>query len=911
MQKLTARLTARLTMGLITLGIILGGQTFGRPVFSHTDSTADFLNRTWRSAAVAVFAEEALVTFPEAASSPAAGGVGWEAAPDSAGSGGYLLSQEPVSGKVTIKSRLRFVPDAGSQHLFLAGISHAADAPPTLLALSLLVSRGWMSPLYTLVVEGDPRLFPDYLPVEYINTRWGRLASYTINRLLNLDTAELEAVLSIDLESGLVVVELSSDGNPSDRPSGNPQGDSHARPPRTKIIHYQGQLYLNPLPVPQVYAGVGAYSDEPVPGEPKWSFQVDQFAWEPAFLRLGLPLPLQKNVFLDYIPADEPTFRVEGVGPGLPGEFRLLADDSRSSETVLWQGRLTAPEEQLTLAQGWPAPGKYEVKLVYVEPDYQVLVARTSIDWRILGQAAEEQEQWQQWPAEERENEKERGRWSVVALDETLQYHNLKVDHKQVIGSISPLLMGVNVIYHLERDAYWRPEMIPAALRPLRMGFIRYPGGEITSVYHWDKPTGRTWQVDPWSPSFDGYYADPAEWMSIDEYMDIVRQVGATPMLGINISSAHKFNRVEEGVAQAEAFLRYCLEKGYNVKHWFLDNEVYLPQSYVTLTAEEYADYINLYSEALKRIDPEIEIIINWRPRWETAWEIILERAGHNIDYIDLHSYWSWGSASFERWLERPLSRSNNLTYESIIAMFKQIFQLRGLDIKVGILEWNVGVGEDARRYVSPYQAGLMNAEFFLQFIRGGLDAAAFWPLHYEGQWRERALLSVSADKVKTMPVYDVFSLYAAVLGDHLVYCSSDQQWNLAFAALNREGDRLTVYVLRKDGQYAPIALNIGDFLKGFDRERESGENGESREREAAAAIKILSYMAPEGDTMAEEAWVRELSWQLRPGTAADETIIEFAVPPYSLTRVVIDLSDVRSSNDNKYGGGEASDGKR
>jgi hypothetical protein len=277
----------------------------------------------------------------------------------------------------------------------------------------------------------------------------------------------------------------------------------------------------------------------------------------------------------------------------------------------------------------------------------------------------------------------------------------------------------------------------------------------------------------------------------------------------------------------------------------------------------------------LRAIDPEIKIIINWRQQWEPAWDTILSLAGPNIDYLDLHSYWSWGTVSFTKWAEAPLMRTVKLTYEDTIRLFKSAIVRHNLDIKVGFFEWNIGPAENGAQYVSPYQAGIMNAETLLQFVRGGADAAAFWPVHYDGQWSARSLVSrseLNSGALKTMPVYDVFSLYSSVLGDDLVYSKSDQQQTLTFAALNKERSRLTVFMLRKDKSYTPVSINLGDFRK------EAGL--------ANAKIESLSFTAPEGDLKSDDAWVRELPWQLGDKTNS----IELAVEPYSLTRIVVDL---------------------
>src|SRR4051812_18359412 len=53
------------------------------------------------------------------------------------------------------------------------------------------------------------------------------------------------------------------------------------------------------------------------------------------------------------------------------------------------------------------------------------------------------------------------------------------------LGPISRDLIGTNVLYAYENDAAWSDGRIAAALKAIHTGFIRYPGGEAVSSYHW------------------------------------------------------------------------------------------------------------------------------------------------------------------------------------------------------------------------------------------------------------------------------------------------------------------------------------------------------------------------------------------------------------------------------------------
>ena len=78
------------------------------------------------------------------------------------------------------------------------------------------------------------------------------------------------------------------------------------------------------------------------------------------------------------------------------------------------------------------------------------------------------------------------------------------VDTSHPLGIISPQLIGTNVIYSRESDALWADGSVAASLKDLRTGFMRYPGGEVTSFYHWNSNTGV-----PFQDSWGAVYRDP------------------------------------------------------------------------------------------------------------------------------------------------------------------------------------------------------------------------------------------------------------------------------------------------------------------------------------------------------------------------------------------------------------------
>ncbi|HMR20425.1 MAG TPA: hypothetical protein PKA53_14065, partial [Sphingobacterium sp.] len=108
------------------------------------------------------------------------------------------------------------------------------------------------------------------------------------------------------------------------------------------------------------------------------------------------------------------------------------------------------------------------------------------------------------------------GNRSLLRASEESSSTNLtiSVDANKVSGTLNPMLMGFNTIYCHEKDELWKGGTgpLPTALKSLDTRILRYPGGTVTTFYHWEAPTGQGW-ADSWSDNFNATKNLPStEW---------------------------------------------------------------------------------------------------------------------------------------------------------------------------------------------------------------------------------------------------------------------------------------------------------------------------------------------------------------------------------------------------------------
>jgi hypothetical protein len=391
----------------------------------------------------------------------------------------------------------------------------------------------------------------------------------------------------------------------------------------------------------------------------------------------------------------------------------------------------------------------------------------------------------------------------------------VKIDPSIEKGIVDPKIMGFNIVYSYAPDSIWDrgDGKIPLLLEKLGTKILRYPGGTVVTHFHWEEPTGQGW-VDNWDPSFDPSQNSPeSEFMDIDEYLDVCQKRGIEPLVGINLGSGKKYNRVDDGIEEARQLMRHFQRRGMKVRYFYLDNEPYHKTANFVFTAEEYGDMVNQYVKAMKEIDNEIEIIVNSHPRNFEYTMNLIEEAGENIDFIDIHYYWNWGNATYENWKSQKVMEqgSTNLKYRDQRSFYLNIADSLGYpEIDLVALEWNIGRTGSGNVQPTEAEAALMVGEQFMQFIQSGMPMATFWPVSWpqKTQWSNRALLDAQRD-YEPNKVYEMFKMYESILGQQKVASFSSDEGIQTLGVMSQNRETLWVYLINKNSEQTSRQVDL------------------------------------------------------------------------------------------------------
>jgi len=197
---------------------------------------------------------------------------------------------------------------------------------------------------------------------------------------------------------------------------------------------------------------------------------------------------------------------------------------------------------------------------------------------------------------------------------------------------------------------------VKKALERLKMGVIRFPGGNFASGYRWTDGVG---------PREQRKARHDLAWNSVvpnqfgtDEFMRLCRKLSTEAYINVNAGDGN--------IREAVDWIEYCNGTGntgianlrrkngfdtpYKVKFWGIGNEVDGPWQIGAKTPAEFARVLTEYTKVMKWADPEIKLIaagtslwednnIHQQSRWVEYLQLMLEQAGNLVDYISIHRY--------------------------------------------------------------------------------------------------------------------------------------------------------------------------------------------------------------------------------------------------------------------------------
>jgi hypothetical protein len=395
------------------------------------------------------------------------------------------------------------------------------------------------------------------------------------------------------------------------------------------------------------------------------------------------------------------------------------------------------------------------------------------------------------------------------------------VDGAHTLSTLSPLSIGTNTAVW---DSHLQDAAVPGLLRQDGVQVMRFPGGSTSDTYHWQTNTDEPGNTSAGSNTFD-------------DFMGVVRKVGAQPMITVNYGSGTP--------EEAAAWVRYANDiKHYDVKYWEIGNELYGNGTYganweydthAVKGPTAYANNTLQFIQAMKSVDPSIKIgvVLTAPGDWpdgvvasgDTAdWNhTVLSILGNKLDFADVHWYADYtapGTENDQILLSNPSGAIPHMV-STLRTELEQYQGNRGKSTPIMLTETNSVPYSPGKQSVSLVNALFLAADY-TNWLEQGVTNVDWWDTHNgmvtgtnnsstlygNAQYGDYGMLSAgdSANGLSEPPVDTPFPAYYGLqmvhdligTGGQMLSAISDQNLVEVHAVRHQNG-QLSIILINKD----------------------------------------------------------------------------------------------------------------
>lgn len=338
--------------------------------------------------------------------------------------------------------------------------------------------------------------------------------------------------------------------------------------------------------------------------------------------------------------------------------------------------------------------------------------------------------------------------------------YTVTVDASSIVTKISPALFGNNSNPYMSQMVN-QPQLI-THLTNLHPGIIRFPGGNISSVYFWNRQPGNAPADAPAQVvNADGNKVDPGYWfggntadwtLSVDNYYSMLQQTGNEGIITVNYGYARYGTAADPVAAAAHLAADWVRYDNGRTKYWEIGNEsngtwqtgyrIDVSQNKdgqsEFVSGDLYGRHYKVFADSMRKAAAEKGKTIyigaqllevepaSWATETDKKWNSgVLQQVGGVADYYIVHSYFTPYNTNSNP--QEILASAATVT-KAISSHLSSSFTANGAAAKpVALTEWNIfAVG--SQQMVSQV-AGMHAVMVWGELIRNKFGMASRWDL--------------------------------------------------------------------------------------------------------------------------------------------------------------------------------------
>lgn len=278
---------------------------------------------------------------------------------------------------------------------------------------------------------------------------------------------------------------------------------------------------------------------------------------------------------------------------------------------------------------------------------------------------------------------------------------------------------------------------VKSVITELQIPLIRYPGGNFVSGFRWEDSVGprqsRPKRLDLAWRSLE------TNQVGLNEFYQWCRDINSEIMLTVNLGT--------RGIESACNLLEYCnhpkgtqfsdlrishgAKQPYDIKIWCLGNEMDGEWQIGHKTPDEYGRLACETARAMKKIDPNIELVVAGSsnpemktfPKWERC---VLEHTYEEVDYISLHQYLGDNTHDLDDYLAMAMRTEDFIHAVESTCDYVKAKKRSNKKMYLSFDEWNIWYhtcsSDDVEMYNNPWRTNPL----LLEDIYTVADAVVF-----------------------------------------------------------------------------------------------------------------------------------------------------------------------------------------
>ncbi|ADK13218.1 MULTISPECIES: alpha-N-arabinofuranosidase [Clostridium] len=245
-------------------------------------------------------------------------------------------------------------------------------------------------------------------------------------------------------------------------------------------------------------------------------------------------------------------------------------------------------------------------------------------------------------------------------------------------------------------------------IKDLKLGLVRYPGGNFVSNYDWKDGIGPK-ENRPKRMEF-AWSSVETNQFGIDDFCRWAKKAGIEPMIAVNLGTG--------SVKSAAELVEYCNHPGgtywsdlrikngskepYNIKYWCLGNEMEGTWQAGHLSAEDYAKKACEAAKLMKWVDKDIKLVAcgssyEMLPTYMDWDRIVLKELYPYVDYISTHNYNMNTNQGTSNFLASYKQLDDHIKNTERVLDYVKAKNKEEKDIKICLDEWNVWNFQDIK----------------------------------------------------------------------------------------------------------------------------------------------------------------------------------------------------------------------